>query len=76
MGDWNAKLRHQLEGENREVGKHGLGSDRSYNGERFIEFCAGNNMAITTTMFPHKDIHQYTRTSPDGRTRNQIEWNI
>ncbi|KAL9976159.1 hypothetical protein ACROYT_G013418 [Oculina patagonica] len=73
MGDWNAKLGHQLEGENGVVGKHGLGSDRSDNGERFIEFCAANNMAITTTMFPHKDIHKYTWTSPDGRTRNQID---
>ena len=73
MGDWNAKLGHQMEGENGVVGKHGLGSDRSDNGERFIEFCAANNMAITTTMFPHKDIHKYTWTSPDGRTRNQID---
>ncbi|KAL9961073.1 hypothetical protein ACROYT_G029954 [Oculina patagonica] len=73
MGDWNAKLGHQLEGENGVVGKHGLGSERSDNGERFIEFCAANNMAITTTMFPHKDIHKYTWTSPDGRTRNQID---
>ena len=73
MGDWNAKLGHQMEGENGVVGKHGLGNDRSDNGERFIEFCAANNMAITTTMFPHKDIHKYTWTSPDGRTRNQID---
>ena len=62
-----------MEGENGVVGKHGLGSDRSDNGERFIEFCAANSMAITTTMFPHKDIHKYTWTSPDGRTRNQID---
>ena len=73
MGDWNAKLGHQMEGENGVVGKHCLGSDRSDNGERFVEFCAANNMAIITTMFPHKDIHKYTWTSPDGRTRNQID---
>ncbi|KAL9979214.1 hypothetical protein ACROYT_G016844 [Oculina patagonica] len=73
MGDWNAKLGHQLEGENGVVGKHGLGSDRSDNGERFIEFCAANNMAITTTMFPYKDIHKFTWTSPDKRTRNEID---
>ena len=60
MGNWNAKLGHQMEGENGVVGRHGLGSDRSDNGERFIEFCAANNMAIITTMFPHKDIHKYT----------------
>ena len=64
MGDWNAKLGHQMKGENGVVGKHGLGSDRSENGERFIEFCAANSMA---------DIHKYTWTPPDGRTRNQID---
>ena len=54
MDDWNATLGHQMEGENGVVGKHGLASDRSDNGEMFIEFCAANNMAITTTMFPTK----------------------
>ena len=49
MGYWNAKLGHQMEGENGVVGKYSLGSDRSDNSERFIEFCAANNMAITTT---------------------------
>ena len=73
MGDWNVKLGNQMEGENGVGGKHGLGSDRSDNGERFIEFCATNDMAIATTMFPHKDIHNYTWTSPDGRIRNQID---
>ena len=47
MGDWNAKLGHQMEGENGVVGKHGLGSDRIDNGKRFIEFCAANSMATT-----------------------------
>ena len=73
MGDWNAKLGYQMEGKNGVVGKNGLGNNRSDNGERFITFCTAKSMAIATTMFPHKDIHKYTWTSPDGRTRNQID---
>jgi len=73
MGDWNAKLGYQMESEYGVVGKNGLGNNRSDNGERFITFCTAKSMAIATTMFPHKDIHKYTWTSPDGRTRNQID---
>jgi len=27
---------------------------------------------LNSTMFPHRNIHQYTWTSPDGKTLNQI----
>lgn len=53
-----------MEGENGVLGKHGSSRFRKrQNGERFIELCAANSMAITTTMFPLKDIHKYTWTS-------------
>ena len=52
MGDWNAKLRDQMEGKGGVVGRHGLEGERSDNGEMFIGFCAANNKAITTTIFP------------------------
>ena len=55
------------------MGKEALKCVRNDNGERFVEFCATNSLVITTTSFPHKDIHKYTWTSPDDRTRNQID---
>ena len=55
------------------VGHHGLHGERSENGERFVELCASNNMVITTTLFPHKDIYKHTWVSPDTRTKNQID---
>ena len=73
MGDWNAKVGERQEGENGIVGKDGLMCERNDNGDRFVSFCAYNNLAITSTMFPHKDVHKYTWTSPDGQYRNQID---
>jgi len=29
--------------------------------------------AVNSKMFPHRDIHKYTWTSPDGKTHNQID---
>lgn len=60
MGDWNAKVRDQQGGEEGVVGHHGLHGERSENGERIVELCASNNMAIATILFPHKDVHKHT----------------
>jgi len=73
MGDWNAKVGDQQDGEG-VVGHHGLHGERSEDGERFLELCASNNMVITTTLFPHKDIHKHTWVSPDACTKNQIDY--
>ena len=61
------------EGESGIVGKHGLICERNDNGDLFVSFCACNNLVITSTMFPHKDVHKYTWTSPDSQYRNQID---
>ena len=73
MGDFNAKIGFQMKGEEGIVGRHVLKGDRTDNGARFVSSCEVNNMAIVSTMFPHKDIHKYTWSSPDGTTRNQID---
>jgi hypothetical protein len=31
------------------------------------------NLVVKSTMFPHQNTHKYTRTSPDGKTHNQID---
>ena len=73
MGDWNAKIGDQQDGEGGVVGCHGLHGERSENGECFVQLCTSNNVVITTTLLPHKDIHKYTWVSPDARTKNQID---
>ena len=73
VGDWNAKVGARQEGASGIVGKHGLIRERNDNGDRFVSFCAWNNLTITSTMFPHKDVYKYTWTSPDGQYQNQID---
>ena len=50
-----------------------MAGDRSDNRERMVSFCALDNLAIASTMFPHENIHKYTWTSPNGQHHNQID---
>ena len=61
MQKWGKVGEKQL-GEEGIVGRFGMIGERSDNGERFVSFCALNNLAIASTMFPHKEIHRYTWT--------------
>ena len=71
-GDFNAKVGKQPYPYQDIMGKHGEGI-RNENGEKLCEFCATNEFLITGTLFPHKNIHKLTWTSPDGQTKNQID---
>ena len=54
------------------IGSEGVGVTNE-NGERFLEFCAINDLVIGGTLFKHKDIHKFTWESPNHRDRNQID---
>jgi hypothetical protein len=43
------------------------------NGVRVVNFATSKNLVVKSTMFPHRNIHKYTWTSPDGKTHNQID---
>ena len=71
MGDWNAKVGSQ---ETPGVtDKFGLGM-RNEAGQRLIEFCQENALVIANTLFQQHKRRLYTRTSPDGQHRNQIDY--
>jgi hypothetical protein len=38
------------------------------NGVRVVNFATSKNLVVRSTMFPHRNIHKYTRTSPEGKT--------
>ena len=54
-------------------GNEGLHQDSNDNGVRIVNFATSKNLVLKSTMFPHRDIHKHTWTSPDGKTHNQID---
>ena len=72
LGDLNAKVG----GENifkPTIGNESLHQDRNDNGVRIVNFATSKNLVVKSTMFPHRNIHKYTWTSPDGQTHTQID---
>jgi hypothetical protein len=45
----------------------------NYNGVREVNYATSKNLVVKSTMFPHRNIHKYTWTTPDGKTHNQID---
>ena len=69
MGDWNAKVGSQeITGI---TGKFGLGVEHEA-GQRLIEFC--QEMHLSGQTLSSNNTRLYTRTSPDGQYRNQIDY--
>jgi len=72
MGDFNAKIGKNNNGYSQIMGKQGCGV-KNNNGERLIDLCQTFQLVIGGSLFPHKNIHKYTWTSPNGQVRNQID---
>lgn len=72
MGDFNAKIGSDNDNISTTIGRHGCGV-RNNNGERLVELCQTFQFVIGGSIFPHKEIHKYTWTSPSGNSRNQID---
>ena len=68
-GDLNAKVGKGTTEEREALGQHGTGI-RNENGERLCEFCEMDGLIITVTIFSQG---KATWTSPNGRTKNQVD---
>jgi exonuclease III len=72
LGDFNVKVG------NEDISTPRIGNENLYeisndNGVRAVNFATSKNPTNKSTMFPHRNIHKYTCTSPDGNTHNQID---
>jgi endonuclease/exonuclease/phosphatase family metal-dependent hydrolase len=72
LGDFNAKLGRE-DVFKPTIGKESLHEDSNDNWVRVVNFATSKNLVVKRTMFPHRNIHKYTCTSPDGKTNNQID---
>ena len=72
LGDFNAKVGREniLKSTN---GNGKLHQDSSDKGVRIINLSTSKNGALKSTMFLHRNIHNYTWTSPNGKTHNHID---
>jgi len=72
LGDFNAKVKRENIFKST-IGQESLHQDSNDNGVKLVNFDASKNLVLKSTMFPHRNIHKYTWTSPDGKTHNQID---
>jgi endonuclease/exonuclease/phosphatase family metal-dependent hydrolase len=72
LGDFNAKVGRE------DIFKPTIGNENVHaisndNGVKVVNFATSKNLTVKSTMFPHRNIHKFTRTTPEGKTHNQID---
>lgn len=75
MGDFNAKIGTTTNDDHLRtmISQYGIGT-RNVRGERLLQFCIDNNFTIANSLFKQHIRRLYTWTSPDQRTKNQIDY--
>ena len=74
MADFNGKVgTNGIDIYPRHCGKYGVGTMND-EGERLLNFCAKNNFAVMNTVYKQRKNRLVTWISPDGRTKNQIDY--
>ena len=73
MGDFNAKVVGQTNTRERATGVVGLGQ-RNERGDTLVEWATSKNFNIMNTQFQKKAGRRWTWRSPDGHTKNEIDY--
>jgi endonuclease/exonuclease/phosphatase family metal-dependent hydrolase len=71
LGDFNAEVGRE-DIFKPTTGNESLHRIRNDNGVRVVNFATCKNL-VKSTMFPHRKIHKFTWTTPDGKAHNQID---
>jgi exonuclease III len=72
LGDFNAKLGRE-DIFKPKIKSESLRQDSNDSGVGVVRFSLINKITVKNMMFPHRNIRSYTRTSPDGKTHNQVD---
>jgi hypothetical protein len=72
LGDFNTKVGRE-DIFKPTVGNESLHEISNDNGVKLVNFATSKNLKVRNMMFPHRKIHKYAWTSPDGKTHNQID---
>lgn len=73
MGDFNAKIGWRTSDDKKIMGPWGYGS-RNERGNLLLEFCHENQLFIMNTQFKKNKKLKWTWLSPDGKTKNEIDF--
>jgi hypothetical protein len=68
LGDFNVKVGRE------DIFKPTIGNESSHeisneNGFRVVNLATSKNLVVKSTMFPNRNIHKHTWTSPEGNTQ-------
>jgi hypothetical protein len=65
LGDFNAKVDRESIFKPT-IGNESLHEISNDNGVRILNFATSKNLGVKSTMFPHREIHKHTWSTPEG----------
>lgn len=68
LGDFNGHIGQRVEGEERHIGRHCIGS-RNHEGTRAVEFAKGNDLAIVNSFFQKREGQLITYRSANSQSQ-------
>ena len=75
LGDFNARVGRNKHAWPGVLGSHGHGKENS-NGLLLLSLCSEENLAITNTVFKHKDVHRVTWMHPRSKHWHKLDYMI